>query len=78
MNTQQYTQQIGNDLLVLPENKVIEVADFVQFLKLQVHHQGIPISEIGLTREEAFDSRVRLATFEKDWNAPGMEAYDEL
>lgn len=78
MNTQQYTQQISNDLLTLPKNKVIEVADFVQFLKLQVHHQGIPISETGLTHEEAFDLRVRLTTFETDWNAPGMEVYDEL
>lgn len=25
---------------------------------------------------QAFETRARLATFEEDWNAPGMEVYD--
>ena len=32
----------------------------------------------GLSREQAINLRARLKTFEDDWNAPGMEAYDEL
>ena len=28
--------------------------------------------------EGVFDLRRRLSTFEDDWNAPGMEAYDDL
>ena len=36
------------------------------------------IKEIGWSREEALETRARLATFEEDWNAPGMKAYDEL
>lgn len=32
----------------------------------------------GWTREEALDTRRRLAPFEDDWNAPGMDAYDDL
>ena len=32
----------------------------------------------GWTPEEVADTRARLASFEEDWNAPGMEVYDEL
>jgi len=32
----------------------------------------------GFTPELAAELRQRLLTFEEDWNAPGMEAYDEL
>ncbi|HPZ10445.1 MAG TPA: hypothetical protein PL110_20310 [Candidatus Eremiobacteraeota bacterium] len=78
MDIQKYAQQILNDLLLLPENKIIEVADFVRFLKSQVQHKGIPISKSGLTQEQAFNLRARLASFDNDWNAPGMEVYDEL
>jgi DNA-binding protein HU-beta len=39
---------------------------------------GRPLHRAGLTREEASDLRVRLTTFEDDWNAPGMDAYDDL
>ncbi|MFQ6072542.1 MAG: hypothetical protein ACE5KT_07570 [Methanosarcinales archaeon] len=78
MDTKEYVQQIVNDLLTLPKDKIVEVADFVHFLMEQVQHQGIPLREAGLTREEAFDLRRRLATFESDWNAPGMDAYDNL
>ncbi len=78
MIVQEYTQQIANDLFTLPEDKVSEVVDFIKFLKVQVQHQGIPLREAGLSREEAFDLRTRLASFENDWNVPGMEAYDEL
>jgi hypothetical protein len=31
-----------------------------------------------LTREQAAEVRARLAAWEADWNAPGMEVYDEL
>ncbi|MBI5344412.1 MAG: hypothetical protein HZB83_03600 [Deltaproteobacteria bacterium] len=36
------------------------------------------ISELGWSREQALETRMRLRTFEEDWNAPGMESYDEL
>ena len=32
--------------------------------------------ESPMTREEAAEVRGRLAAWEQDWNAPGMEAYD--
>jgi hypothetical protein len=42
--------------------------------------QGKPllIANLNWTTEEALEVRSHLATFEKDWNAPGMELYDEL
>ena len=78
MDIQKYAQQILSDLLVLPENKIIEVADFVQFLKARSQSKVIPLSESGLTQEQAFNLRARLVSFENDWNTPGMEVYDEL
>lgn len=32
----------------------------------------------NLSAREAADLRARLTAWEDDWNAPGMEAYDEL
>lgn len=39
---------------------------------------GQPIAELGWSPEEAGETRARLAPFEADWDAPGMEAYDAL
>jgi hypothetical protein len=38
----------------------------------------IELTAYGLTRPQVLELRERLATFEDDWNAPGMEAYDNL
>ena len=57
METKEYAQKIVKNLLTLPEDKIAEVADFVHFLRKQEQHQGISLSEAGLTREEAFDLR---------------------
>ena len=78
MGKEEYVQQIVSDLLTLPESRIAEVADFVHFLMEQVRNHGIPLHRSGLTSEEAFDLRIRLSTFEDDWDAPGMEAYDDL
>ena len=79
MDTDEYTRRIVEEMLALPGDKIVEVADFVHFLKAQAQTHGhTPLYETGLTREEAFDLRRRLATFESDWDAPGMDAYDDL
>ncbi|MFH0948190.1 MAG: hypothetical protein V1833_04235 [Elusimicrobiota bacterium] len=52
MNTQNYTQ-IVTDLQTLPVEKLIEAADFIRFLKTQIRHSGIPLSEARLTTKEA-------------------------
>ncbi len=78
MDTKEHAQRIVDDLLTLPSDRIVEVENVVHFLKGQVQHQGTPLHETGLTREEVFDLRRRLTTFENDWNAPGMDAYDNL
>ena len=40
--------------------------------------RGVDLRARGFTTEMAAELRQRLLTFEEDWNAPGMEAYDEL
>ena len=38
----------------------------------------ILIQNLGWTRIQALETRMRLRTFEEDWDAPGMEGYDDL
>ena len=38
----------------------------------------IDLASRGITPEQAAEMRNRLISFEEDWNAPGMEAYDDL
>lgn len=78
METKEYAQQIIDELLYLPKEKIIEVADFVHFLREKVQHRKPTLYEAGLTRAEALDLKRRLSTFEDDWNIPDMDAYDNL
>jgi hypothetical protein len=39
--------------------------------------QGVDLRARGFTTELAAELRQRLLTFEEDWNAPGMAAYDK-
>ncbi len=36
------------------------------------------ISDLGWSPEQARETYMRLRHFEEDWNAPGMDAYDDL
>ena len=36
------------------------------------------LSTLGWTSEETLSTRTRLQSFEEDWNASGMEYYDNL
>lgn len=36
------------------------------------------IEDLGWTPEQVIEARSRLLSFEEDWNAPGMELYDDL
>ena len=38
----------------------------------------VSLEERGITRAAAGEARALLATFDDDWNAPGMEFYDDL
>jgi hypothetical protein len=37
---------------------------------------GRPISEVGMTAEEARELRARLASFAREWDDPRMDVYD--
>jgi hypothetical protein len=50
---------------------ILLAAHFTQYFPLLV-------ADLGWTPLEALEIRSSLATFEEDWNAPGMEIYDEL
>ena len=52
----------------LPEGPVL-----VTFLQSGATQSGGPT----LTRAQAVELRGKLAAWEEDWNAPGMEAYDQ-
>ena len=36
------------------------------------------IADLSWSQEQALETRLRLRTFEEDWNASGMEGYNEL
>jgi hypothetical protein len=38
----------------------------------------IDLAARGITPAQAAEMRNRVISFEEDWNAPGMEVYDEL
>jgi len=78
MNVMNYAEQILNNLVTLPEDKIIEVADFVQFLKTKTEKEKKQLQEPLLTKKEALILRRRLSTFEKDWSLPEMDIYDKL
>jgi len=40
--------------------------------------QEARIQHLGWSEEEASQVRASLQSFEEDWDAPGMDAYDEL
>ena len=54
--------------------KIAEV--IVTFISSE--ERGVDLRARGFTTEMAAELRQRLLTFEEDWNAPGMEAYDKL
>ena len=36
------------------------------------------ITTLGWSKDQALETRMRLMTFVEDWEAPGMEGYDDL
>ena len=78
MDVNKYAHKIIDDLLTLPRDKIVEIADFVHFIKEKVKRQSVPMNEVGLSLEEVINLRKRLETFEKDWNSRSMEAYDDF
>jgi hypothetical protein len=71
--------------MVLEERILAELQEIKNLLKSMASGTPGPVSEspgtiagLGWTPEQAALVRAQLASFEEDWNAPGMEAYDRL
>ena len=62
------TVHFGEPVAGLPEGPVL-----ITFLESAVGDREAP----PMTPELAAELRSKLATWEADWNAPGMEAYDK-
>lgn len=56
-----------------------EIVIIIQPLNNGQRRKGeIDLAARGITPDQAADMRNRVISFEEDWNAPGMEVYDEL
>jgi len=67
----------------LPPEMEAEVREHIQFLlrSTQIrsrHRPRLKLKDLGWTENQIDQARSRLASFEDDWDAPGMEKYDEL
>ncbi len=66
----------------LPENIPLDQAEvliIVQPLKNGHPRKGeVDLAVRGITPEQAAETRQRVMSFAEDWNAPGIEVYDEL
>ena len=63
----------GKIELLQPPNNVHESRVIVTFLPDRIGAEPAPT----FAPEEIADLRGKLAAWEEDWNAPGMEAYDD-
>lgn len=56
-----------------------EIMLIIQPLRKKREQRGeIDLADRGITIEQAAEMRNRVLSFEEDWNAPGMEVYDEF
>lgn len=72
------TQNLINEILKLPKEKIIKVQDFVEYLRSRSEKEGIPINDAGLSIKESFTLRKRFSSFTEDWESPDMAIYDKL
>ena len=72
MNT---AEKIYQKALTLPEPAQAAVLNVMELLAQKP--AGKRDEDRVLSREEVIALRARLAAWEQDWNAPGMEAYDK-
>jgi hypothetical protein len=68
MPSPSYTQDLLDKIRALPEDKIAEVADFVEFLKLKTDEQEASRATSKLSEQ----------AFEKVWDNPDDAEYDKL
>lgn len=69
MSTAEKIFQKAQSLPEEAQNELLHVAD-------ELDRQYRSSASSGLTVREAAELRGKLAAWEEDWNAPGMEVYD--
>jgi hypothetical protein len=62
--------------IALPEDVTPGPAEVVVVVNPVV--PAVDLAARGWTEEEAAETRARLKSFESDWEAPGMDAYDAI
>ncbi len=58
--------------------KIADIETVADEKILKSMRRRLLLADIGWSRLEAQETRARLAAFEEDWDAPGMEGYDDL
>lgn len=64
----------------LPDSALETATQRLVSLQEHVAEEQSPlrVADLGWTPAQAADTRARLASFAEDWDAPGMEGYDDL
>ena len=68
MPSPSYTQDLLDKIRALPDDKIAEVADFVEFLKLKADEQQLAHAATALSEQ----------AFAKVWDNPDDAEYDKL
>jgi hypothetical protein len=68
MPSPSYTQDLLDKIRALPEDKIAEVADFVEFLRLRAEEQQAAAAVTKLSEQ----------AFAKVWDNPDDAEYDKL
>jgi hypothetical protein len=71
-------QNLVNEILKLPEEKIIEVQNFINYLNSERKSKDTHVGTPGLSIKEAFTLRNKLSTFIEDWESKDMDIYDGL
>jgi hypothetical protein len=61
-----------------PVEEPIENTDSAKAADIHAAGRLHSVSELGWTREQTAQVRASLQAFDADWDAPGMEKYDNL
>ncbi len=78
--------QIGGKEIELSSSEIIQIANALEKLQQSTQpntanaesHTSLLIESLGWTQNEINEAYARLLSFQEDWDAPGMERYDDL
>jgi hypothetical protein len=72
-------EQLHHLIEALPENTLEDAAKLLVALQQPATAKPpLQVADLGWTPQQAAETRARLASFEEDWDAPGMDGYDDL